>query len=127
MKFRHLRSSLVHIVSLALVCTGFGQTSYAGVIETVYFVNQQARAASLDRVEVLLASDKVSRQLEALGVDKTMVAQRVQALSDAELLALEQEIDKQVAAGDALSVIGATFLVLLILELLGVTDVFKSI
>ncbi len=40
---------------------------------------------------------------------------------------LEAEMDRQIAGGDALSLIGAVFLVLLILELVGVTDVFKSI
>ena len=75
----------------------------------------------------MLASDSVARQLESLGVDKALVAERVQALSDAELRLLEQEMDAQAAGGDALALIGAVFLVLLILEVLGVTDVFKKI
>jgi hypothetical protein len=48
-------------------------------------------------------------------------------LSDSELLLLEAEMDRQVAGGDALAVIGTVFLVLLILELVGVTDIFKKI
>jgi hypothetical protein len=127
MKFCYLRQSLLHIVSVALVCTGFAQVSHAGVIETGYLLEKEERAASIARVEVLLASEKVAKQLEALGVDKALVAQRIQALSNSELLLLEQEMDRQVVAGDALSLIGAVFLVLLILELVGVTDIFKSI
>jgi hypothetical protein len=101
--------------------------SYAGVIETGYLVDQESRDASLARLDVMLASDNVARQLEALGVDKAMVAERIQSLSHSELLMLEAEMDRQVAGGDALALIGAVFLVLLILELVGVTDVFKSI
>ncbi len=127
MKVSILRSSLLQAVSLALICAGFAQYSYAGVIETGYLVDQEARAARLDRVERLLASDTVANQLESLGVDQALVAKRIQGLSDSELLLLESEMDKQVAGGDALAVIGAVFLVLLILELVGVTDVFKSI
>lgn len=127
MKFCYLRQSLLHIVSVALVCTGFAQVSHAGVIETGYLLEKEERAASIARVEVLLASEKVAKQLEALGVDKALVAQRIQVLSNSELLLLEQEMDRQVAAGDALALIGAVFLVLLILELVGVTDIFKSI
>ena len=62
-----------------------------------------------------------------MGVDRALVHDRLLALSDSELLMLEQEMDRLVAGGDALAVIGAVFLVLLILELVGVTDIFKSI
>ena len=127
MNLSYLRSSLLHVVSLALICGGFSQFSYAGVVETGYLVDQETRSVRLDRVELLLASDTVAKQLESLGVDKALVAERIQGLSDSELLLLEKEIDKQVAAGDALAVIGTVFLVLLILELVGVTDVFKRI
>ncbi len=127
MKRSYLRQSLLQVVSLSIVCTGFAQVAHAGVIETGYLVNQEDRAASIARVEVLLASAEVAKQFEKLGVDKALVAQRIQALSDTELLLLEEQMDQQVAGGDALAVIGTVFLVLLILELVGVTDIFKSI
>jgi len=127
MKFVRLRTTLLHLVSLAITCTGFSQVSYAGVIDTAYLVDQESRAASLARLEVMLASDKVARQLESFGVDSALIAERIRGLSDSELLTLEKEMDRQVAAGDALSLVGAVFLVLLILELVGVTDIFKSI
>lgn len=127
MKFVRLRTTLLHLVSLAITCAGFSQVSYAGVVDTAYLVDQESRTASLARVEVMLASDKVARHLESLGVDSALVAERIQGLSSAELLMLEKEMDRQVAGGDALSLIGAVFLVLLILELVGVTDIFKSI
>lgn len=127
MKPIRLRTGLLHLTSIAIVCAGFTQVSYAGVIETGYLVDQESRSASLARLDVMLVSDNVARQLEALGVDKAMVAERIQSLSHSELLMLEAEMDRQIAGGDALSLIGAVFLVLLILELVGVTDVFKSI
>ena len=127
MKFSYLRQSLLQVVSLSIVCTGFAQVSHAGVIETGYLVNQEDRATSIARVEVLLASAEVAKQFEKLGVNQALVAQGIQALSDTELLLLEEQMDQQVAGGDALAVIGTVFLVLLILELVGVTDIFKSI
>lgn len=127
MKLIRLRTGLLHLTSIAIICAGLTQVSYAGVIETGYLVDQESRAASLARLDVMLASDNIARQLEALGVDKAMVAERIQSLSHTELLMLETELDRQIAGGDALALIGAVFLVLLILELVGVTDVFKSI
>jgi len=123
---RKTRGFLVRLVSLALVSAGFMQFSHAGMIDTGYMVDSDAREASLARVEVLLAGDEVAKQFAALGVDQATIAERLQGLSDAELLALEGQIDKQLAGGDALAIIGIVFLVLMILELVGVTDIFKS-
>jgi hypothetical protein len=79
-------------------------------------------------VEVLLARADVAAQLEAFGVDKDQVVERLNGLSTAELLELEGKIEEQIAGGnDILVIIGIVFLVLLILDLTGVTDVFKSI
>ena len=121
------RGLLVRLMSIALICMGFAQVSSGGMVATTYLIEGEARAASLARVEVLLASEEVARQLATLGVDQELLAQRLQGLSDAEILALEGRLDEQIAGGGALGVIGAVFLVLLILELVGVTDVLKAI
>jgi len=64
--------------------------------------------------------------LQAFGVDQAIVQERLQGLTQAELITLESQFNQQIAGGDALGIIGAVFLVLLILELVGVTDIFKS-
>lgn len=127
MTFDKLRGFLLRLVSVSIICMGFTQAAPAGMIGTGYLIDNEARAVSLSRVEVLLARDDVARQLAALGVDRETVVERLNGLSTAELLELEGQIDDQVAGGDALALIGAVFLVLLILELVGVTDIFKSI
>jgi hypothetical protein len=97
------------------------------MISTSQFVENEARVESLSRIEVLLARDDVGKQMVALGVQPQQVMERLDAMTTAELLELEARFDEQVAGGSALGVIGAVFLVLLILELVGVTDIFKSI
>ena len=121
------RGFVVRLMSVALICMGFVQTSSAGMISTGYLIDSETRDASLARVEVLLARQDIERQLLAFGVDADTVAERLRGMSNMELLALEGRLDTQLAGGDALAVIGTVFLVLLILELVGVTDVFKSI
>ena len=61
-----------------------------------------------------------------MGVDATQIDSRVAAMTDAELRSLAGEIENLPAGGDALAVIGIVFLVLLILEAVGVLDIFKS-
>lgn len=122
------RALMLRVISVAIICMGFAQVAPAGMIGTGYLVEDEARAASLSRIEVLLARAEVKQQLEAYGVEKEQVVERLNAMSAAELMELEGQIDEQIAGGaDILAVIGIVFVVLLILDLTGVTDVFKSI
>ena len=121
------RGALLRLVSVSIVCMGFAQAAPAGMIGTAYMLDEESRAASLSHIEILLAREDVGRQLEAFGVDRATVVERLNGLSSAELMELEGQIESQVAGGDILAVIGIVFVVLLILELVGVTDIFKSI
>ena len=121
-----VRGALLRLVSVSIICMGFAQAAPAGMIGTAYMLDDESRAASLSRIEVLLARQDVATQLEAFGVDQALVVERLNGLSHAELLELEGQLDAQVAGGDIIGLIGAVFVVLLILELVGVTDIFKS-
>ena len=126
MGLQKARGALLRLVSVSIVCMGFAQVAPAGMIGTAYMLEDESRAASVSRIEILLARGDVARQLEAFGVDQALVVQRLNGLSHAELLELEGQLDAQVAGGDIIGLIGAVFVVLLILELVGVTDIFKS-
>ena len=127
MKFLKLREWVLRAVSLSIVCLGFAQVAPAGMISTAQMVDGETRADSLTKIELLLARDDVAKQMVALGVEPEQVMARLNAMTTAELIEFESRFDEQVAGGDALGVIGAVFLVLLILELVGVTDIFKSL
>jgi hypothetical protein len=127
MLLRKSRLFVLQLVSVALICTGLVQVSWAGAIGTEQIIESDARATSIERIDALLAREDVASQLQEYGVDPAVIEARVRGLTTAELLALENRLDQQVAGGDALAVIGTVFLVLLILELVGVTDIFKSI
>ena len=121
------RALMLRVISVSIICMGFAQVAPAAMIGTGHLVDTESRAASLSRMEVLLARADVAAQLEAYGVDTAQVVERLNGLSTAELMQLEGKIDEQIAGGDILAVIGIVFVVLLILDLTGVTDVFKSI
>lgn len=100
--------------------------AYAGVITTEQYLSAVDRQHALERVEAVLAREEVRHQLEQLGVDPAETSARVEALTDAELAQLAQDIEN-LPAGGLLSVIGVVFVVLLILELVGVTNIFNRI
>ena len=120
------RGALMRLLSVSIICMGFAQVAPAGVIGTAYMLDEESRAASLARIEIVLAREDVGKQLEAFGVARADVIERLNGLSNAELLELEGQLDAQVAGGDILALIGAVFVVLLILELVGVINIFKS-
>ena len=120
------RGAMLRLISVSIICMGFAQAAPAGMIGTAYLLEDESRAASLSSIELVLAREDVGRQLEALGVEKAMIMERLDGLSNAELLELEGQLESQVAGGDILALIGAVFVVLLILELVGVTNIFKS-
>ncbi len=104
-----------------------GMSAQASMIGTESLVAQQSRQADLATIDRFMASDQVRAQLETWGVESELAAERVARLSDAELQQLAMNIQAQPAGGDAIAVIGLVFLVLLVLELLGVTNVFTAI
>jgi hypothetical protein len=77
-------------------------------------------------VNAALAREEVRAQFEALGVEPAQVESRIAALTDAELRTLAGQMSDLPAGADALAVIGIVFLVLLILEAVGVIDIFKK-
>lgn len=99
----------------------------AGIVGTEQMVTQEARSMTLDRIESVLAGDAVAAQLAAWGVAPEDVSTRLSALSDVELQQLALSMGSDPAGGDVLVVVGAVFVVLIILELVGVTNIFRSI
>lgn len=90
-------------------------------------VGSQAREAQQARVQAFLARQDVSAHLQAWGVPAEAAAARVAALSDEELSELARDIDEAPAGGDGLAVLGLVFVVLIVLELVGVTNIFSRL
>ena len=117
---------VIYIVCLAMLNLGSPLVAQAELIGTLQAVEASTRAQDLATVSSALARDQVRSQFVALGVDPAQVETRVAALTDSELRTLAGKISEAPAGADALAIIGIVFLVLLILEAVGVIDVFKK-
>ena len=118
---------VVPVVSVALVCAVFGGPVPASVSSTQQALSADARAAVEGDVRNALARDDVRQAMVGLGADPLQADARVASLSDAELMKLQGQLDRLPAGGDALAVVGIVFIVLLILELTGVTNIFNRV
>ncbi len=122
-----LKTVLVQILAVALLNVGSPLVVQAEVIGTLAGLESAQRDNDLARVNRALATAEAREQLRALGVDQAQVEARLARLTDSELSTLADRIDQAPAAGaDILAVIGVVFVVLLILEAVGVIDVFKK-
>jgi len=71
--------------------------------------------------------DWIQQQLEASGVSPADSVIRVSSLSDNQVNQVRQRMDEMPAGGDALGVAFAIFLVLVITDVMGATDIFPFI
>jgi hypothetical protein len=126
MKNRMTRT-FVALLAVSLGMTGMISSASAAVVGTRAVMMQAERADTVARVQAALDRDAVQQQLVAYGVDVASAKARVASLSDAELRQLDGRLAELPAGAGALEVVGIVFVVLLILELVGITDIFKSI
>ena len=117
---------VVQLLCIALLTLGSPLVAQAGLIGTLQAVEADTRAQDLATVNATLARDQVREQFMALGVEPAEVESRLAALTDSELRMLAGQVAEAPAGADALAVIGIVFLVLLILEAVGVIDIFKK-
>lgn len=119
------RAATVAAISFALFNAGLMQSAQAGVIDTATMMHA-ARDAHIAAIQTQLAREDVATQLARFGVEPAAIEGRLAALSDRELAELSQHMQETPAGGDGLlAVIGLTFVVLIVLELVGVIDIFK--
>ena len=121
-----LKRSIVMLLVLSMSLLGLPAVGIAAPIGTDTLIQLDQRDELLSSIQAELARDEVRAEFLARGVSPAEVDARVAALSTEELRQLKLQID-ELPAGGLLAVIGVVFVVLLILELVGVTNVFTKI
>lgn len=121
------RGALLGTLSLGLALASAPAPVRAEMIGTEQMLSAQSRADDIDTVRSFMSRDAVAAELERFGVDPVQARDRVAALSEQELRQLADGIRSEPAGAGVLEVIGVVFLVLLILELVGVTNIFSRI
>ena len=127
-----LRRRVASVLALVMfMLTGPIDAAHAALITTEQAVEAGAAQGERERVAAFLARDDVRTQMAALGVDPSEAADRVASLSDAEVRQIAGHLGQLPAGQSAVgAVIGAAlliFLILLITDLLGLTDVFPFV
>ena len=100
----------------------------AGLVGSEQLIEERASSADRARVMDYLSRDAVKAEFERYGVMPDEAQSRVAALSDGEIASIADRIDAQPAGQGAVgAIVGAAlivFIILLITDLAGHTDVF---
>ena len=115
----------VAVLSVALALSP--QVAQAEMVNTTNMLTAESRQAHFVQIENYLARDEVRSQLEQMGVDATQASDRVAALTDSQLQQLAVNIETMPAGSDALGVLVTVLVVILLLEILGITNVSAKI
>jgi hypothetical protein len=126
---KHCRFLASPLAALMLVVSLPLGTAQAALVSTDQVVQDGGMQSDRERITALIMREDVQRQLRVQGVDPEEATARIATLSDAEVSRMAARIDSMPAGqGVVESVVGAlliVFIILLILDLAGVTDVFS--
>ena len=126
MKLSLWRKCTLGVLTVCVLNMGMMSAASAAIIDTSALVATD-READLGAIRDQLARAEVQAQMQQMGVDASAVEQRVARLNDRELHRLAADMRNAPAGGDGLlALIGAVFVVLLVLEVTGVIDIFKK-
>lgn len=121
-----MKRFVVLVAGLGLLSTTFAGVANAAMIGTQSAVSMEQRAEYVEDIKGWLTQDKVKQQLVEMGVDPANASERIAAMTSEELKMLHTQIDELPAGAGVVEVIGLVFVVLLILELVGVTNIFSQ-
>lgn len=121
------------LCSMLIVTLTFGampvmaSASSTPLASTADVLSAQSQNDARDRITQVLAREDVQRQLVAQGVDPSEVEKRVAALSDSEAQQMADQLDNMPAGASVVGVLFAVFVILLVTDILGLTDVFPFV
>jgi hypothetical protein len=129
---RQLRRGVALLLAVVMLAVSMPLgAARAALVTTDQVLTESAGASDRERVLAFLGRADVREQMVALGVDPAEAAARVAALSDPQVREIAGQLDQLPAGQSAIGVVvGAIliiFLVLLVTDLLGLTDVFPFV
>ena len=126
-----MMSSLMKRIIVLLVSVSFFSTyslpAWSGIVTTDQLLEQQLEVLNKSSLVAMLDRDDVRQQLVERGVDPEYAKARIAALSDAQIEELKDSIDTLPAGSGVVGILIAVLLVLIILDIVGVTNIFSFI
>ncbi len=113
-------------LSLLLICAPISQAQ-AAIIANAQLIDQVQHTNDKDALLQTLNRVEVQEQLLSMGVSTAELENRVNQMTQQEIVQLNQQINELPAGGDILGIIVLIFIVFVITDVIGATDIFPFI
>jgi hypothetical protein len=133
MKFIRKKISFISLfmATIMLVIAIPYQPLLAAMVPTEAIIYQTKAQDARDHLKTLISRNDIKKSLISQGIDPDEAKARIDSLSDSEVIEVADKIEQLPAGGGAFgAIIGAAlivFLVLLLTDILGYTDVFPFV
>jgi hypothetical protein len=125
--FKYSNRLSIHLLSLIFIFMATLQPVAAAMISTHDLLAMRPAIASLAPGRIDLLRKQVTASLVENGVPPTDATERADALTHQELAMIQSHLDRLPAGQGGFAVVGVVFLVLILLELVGVINIFNKI
>ena len=99
----------------------------AAMIGNEQIINQHSQGQTRDSLQQLLDQQSARQQLQSLGVSPDQIKSRIDSLTDSELARINRHVDTLDAGGSVLGILLVIFIVFVITDVIGATDIFPFI
>ena len=121
-----LRRSTAIFLSILLALTPL-LPAQAAIIGNDQVVNRGLSHQTRDGLQQLFKQEAAQQQLQKWGVNPDQIRGRIDRLTDAELARINQQVNDLQAGGGVLGVLLVLFLVFVLTDIFGATDIFPFI
>jgi hypothetical protein len=125
--FRKLKGKICSLLAISMFGMTIHTTAVAGIVTTTEILDAQQVQQERERIQDWMAREDVRDQLTSLGVDVDDAQARVNNMTDQEVMVMASRMDEMSAGSGTGEIVIIGILVLIILELTGVTDIFTFI
>ena len=118
--------TLAPVLSFLLICFSFGHAQ-AAVVGNGQIIHQVQQANDRDSLLQTINRADVQEQLLGMGVTTADIESRVNQMTQEEVAQLNQQIDQMPAGGGVLGIALVVFIVFVVTDVIGATDIFPFI
>jgi len=127
LRMQQIKKLLTTLTISSIIVMGLQSATYADVVTTEQLAESSALEMKRSQLGTFMARADVKQQLLGFGVSEQAVDQRIDSLTDAEVLQIHDQIQDLPAGEGLLGGIIAIIVIFLLLDMAGVTDVFPSV
>ena len=99
----------------------------AAMIGNQQIISQHQSQQTRDSLQQLFAQQAAQQQLQAWGVSPDQINNRIDSLTDTELARINQQVNDLNAGGNILGILLVIFIVFIITDVIGATDIFPFV